>query len=361
MKLLVTGGAGFIGSHIVDAALDKGWQVRVLDSLDPGIHPGRPRIDSRVELITGDLADAETARRALDGMDTVCHQSAKVGLGVSFADAPDYVRNNDYATAVLLAAMERQGIRRLVLASSMVVYGEGAYTDPDTGLLVRPGLRTEADLRSGIFDPRNPETGAVLVPALVTEDARLDPRNVYAASKLSQEHLAAAWARTGGGSAIALRYHNVYGPRMPRDTPYAGVASLFRSALARGEAPRVFEDGAQRRSFVHVRDVAAANIAAAESLRRPSQSGSETAPESGPEYRAYNVGADEVRTIGDVAKALSKFSNGPAPVVTGEFRLGDVRHVTASSQLIKDELGWAPAVGFDEGMREFANAPLRGA
>ena len=350
MRLLVTGGAGFIGSHIVDAALAKGWSVRVLDSLDPGLHPGPPAFDPHVELITGDVTDPAAVDTALEDIDVVCHQSAKVGLGVSFADAPDYIRNNDYATAVLLAAMERHSIPRLVLASSMVVYGEGAYTDPGTGLPVRPGPRTEADLRAGIYDPRNPDTGAVLTPAMLTEDARLDPRNVYAASKVSQEHLAAAWARSTGGAAVALRYHNVYGPRMPRDTPYAGVASLFRSALARGEAPRVFEDGAQRRSFIHVRDVAAANIAAAESLSRG----------NAPGFRAYNVGADEVHTIGDVAAALSTFSAGPAPVVTGGYRLGDVRHVTASSELIKSELGWAPAVGFDEGMREFATAPLRG-
>ncbi len=350
MRLLVTGGAGFIGSHIVDAALAKGWFVRVLDSLDPGLHPGPPALDSRVELLTGDLTDPDTAERALEGIDTVCHQAAKVGLGVSFADAPDYVRNNDYATAVLLAAMEHQGILRLVLASSMVVYGEGAYTDSETGLAVRPGPRAEADLRAGIYDPRNPASGAILIPAMVSEDAPLDPRNVYAASKVSQEHLAAAWARSAGGAAIALRYHNVYGPRMPRDTPYAGVASLFRSALARGEAPRVFEDGAQRRSFVHVRDVAAANITAALAL----SAGGLAA------FRAYNVGASEVHTIGDVAAALSKFSAGPAPIVTGEYRLGDVRHITASSELIKAELGWEPTVGFDEGMREFATAPLRG-
>ena len=350
MRLLVTGGAGFIGSHLVDAALAEGWSVRVLDSLHPGLHPRPPVLDPRVELLTGDVADPATADAALQGVDTVCHQSAKVGLGVSFADAPDYIRNNDYATAVLLAAMERRGVTRLVLASSMVVYGEGAYVHPTTGVLVRPGPRDEGDLRAGIYDPRDPETGAVLVTAMVTEGAALDPRNVYAASKLSQEHLAASWARSTGGSAVALRYHNVYGPRMPRDTPYAGVASLFRSALARGEAPRVFEDGGQRRSFIHVRDVAAANIAAAGSL----------SDAAAPGFRAYNVGADEVRTIGDVATALSTFASGPAPVVTGEYRLGDVRHVTASSELIKAELGWAPAVGFDEGMREFATAPLRG-
>ncbi len=350
MRLLVTGGAGFIGSHIVDAALAKGWSVRVLDSLEPGLHDGPPAFDPRVELLTGDVTDRNAVDRALEEIDTVCHQSAKVGLGVSFADAPDYIRNNDYATAVLLAAMERHAIPRLVLASSMVVYGEGAYTDAETGLPSRPGPRDEADLRAGIFDPRNPETGAVLIPAMVTEDAALDPRNVYAASKLSQEHLAASWARSTGGSAVALRYHNVYGPRMPKDTPYAGVASLFRSALARGEAPRVFEDGGQRRSFIHVRDVAAANIAAAEAL---SAGGS-------PGFHAYNVGADEVHTSGDVATALSAFSTGPTPVVTGEYRLGDVRHITASSELIKAELGWAPVVGFHEGMREFAAAPLRG-
>ena len=350
MRLLVTGGAGFIGSHIVDAALAKGWSIRVLDSLDPGLHPGPPALDPRVELLTGDLTNPDAADRALEGIDIVCHQSAKVGLGLSFADAPDYIRNNDYATAVLLAAMERHGVPRLVLASSMVVYGEGAYTDSETGVAVRPGLRAAADLHAGIYDPRNPVSGAILVPTMVTEDAPLDPRNVYAASKVSQEHLAAAWARSTGGAAIALRYHNVYGPRMPRDTPYAGVASLFRSALARGEAPRVFEDGAQRRSFIHVRDVAAANIAAAQTLCAGGSA----------EFRAYNVGASEVHTVGDVAAALSKSSAGPAPIVTGEYRLGDVRHVTASSELIKSELGWAPTVGFEEGMREFATAPLRG-
>ncbi|MDQ6754220.1 MAG: NAD-dependent epimerase/dehydratase family protein [Actinomycetota bacterium] len=350
MRLLVTGGAGFIGSAIVDAALGKGWQVRVLDSLDPLVHSQPPRTDPRVELIVGDSADPVVLREALAGIEAVSHQSAKVGLGVSFADAPDYVRNNDFATAVLLAAMEEAGTRKLVLASSMVVYGEGLYLDPASGRLMQPGPRRVPDLESGIFDPRNPETGALLIPAMVTEAARLDPRNVYAASKLCQEHLASSWARAVDGVAIALRYHNVYGPRMPKNTPYAGVASLFRSALARGESPQVFEDGRQRRSFIHVHDIAAANIRSLEAL----QAG---APGS---FRAYNVGADEPRTIGEVADALSRFAGGPAPEVTGQFRLGDVRHITASSELIKSELGWHPLIGFDQGMREFALAPLRG-
>ncbi|WP_427016088.1 NAD-dependent epimerase/dehydratase family protein [Pseudarthrobacter sp. P1] len=352
MRILVTGGAGFIGGHIVDAAVARGWKVRILDSLDPAVHPGPPWTNPAAELLVGDVCDAATVASALEGIDVVVHQSAKVGLGVDFSDAPDYIRNNDLATAVLLAGMASAGTDKLVLASSMVVYGEGAYTD-SAGRLVRPGPRRVDDLERGIFDPRDPTTGEFLLPALVTEDAALDPRNVYAASKLAQENLASAWARSTGGTAIALRYHNVYGPRMPRDTPYAGVASLFRSALARGEAPRVFEDGGQRRSFIHVADVAEANLCAIGALA----DGRAVAPGS---FRAYNVGASEVHTIGEVAGVLSAVGGGPAPALTGEFRLGDVRHITASSARAKVELGWTPRHGFEDGMREFATAPLRG-
>ncbi|MET3174052.1 UNVERIFIED_ORG: dTDP-L-rhamnose 4-epimerase [Arthrobacter sp. UYCu721] len=352
MRILVTGGAGFIGSHIVDAALARGWEVRVLDSLDPAVHPDRPPGNPGAPLLVGDVGDASTVAAALEGIDIVVHQSAKVGLGVDFFDAPDYIRNNDLATAVLLAGMASAGTDKLVLASSMVVYGEGAYTD-SAGRPVRPGPRRVEDLDHGIFDPRDPATGELLLPALVYEDAALDPRNVYAASKLSQENLSSAWARSTGGTAAALRYHNVYGPRMPKDTPYAGVASLFRSALARGEAPRVFEDGGQRRSFIHVADVAEANLYALEALA----AGGVMAPGS---MRAYNVGALEVHTIGAMAGVLSAVGGGPVPVITGDFRLGDVRHITASSARAKAELGWAPRHGFEDGMREFATAPLRG-
>lgn len=352
MRILVTGGAGFIGSHIVDAALARGWEVLVLDSLDPAVHPERPPGNPGAALLMGDVGDAATVATALGGIDVVVHQSAKVGLGVDFSDAPDYIRNNDLATAVLLAGMASVGTDKLVLASSMVVYGEGAYTD-SAGRPVRPGPRRVEDLEHGIFDPRDPATGELLLPALVTEDAALDPRNVYAASKLAQENLASAWARSTCGMAIALRYHNVYGPRMPRNTPYAGVASLFRSALARGEAPRVFEDGGQRRSFVHAADVAEANLCAIEALAE----GRMVPPGS---FRAYNIGASEVHTIGEMAGVLSAVGGGPAPVVTGEFRLGDVRHITASSARARAELGWIPRCGFEDGMRGFATAPLRG-
>ena len=341
-RLLVTGGGGFIGGAIVSAALDRGWEVRVLDSFRADVHGGTVDVDPRADLVVGDVRDAALCARALDGVDAVSHQAAKVGLGVDFSDSPDYVGSNVLGSSVLLAAMAERGIRRLVIASSMVVYGEGAYLDA-AGHRVRPPARTADDLRDSRFEPIGAD-GNPLVPAFVHEDDALDPRNVYALSKLAQEHLAAAWARSTGGDAIALRYHNVYGPRMPRDTPYAGVAALFRSAVERGESPRVLEDGRQRRDFVHVRDVAAANLAALE------------APVAG--FRAYNVGSGRVHTIGDLAAALGRQA-GIEPIVTGGFRLGDVRHITASSDRIADELGWRAAIGFDEGMREFADSPLR--
>ncbi|MFJ8079302.1 NAD-dependent epimerase/dehydratase family protein [Streptomyces sp. NPDC096205] len=326
MRVLVTGGAGFIGSHVVEALRRRGHEAV---SYDVRADPAE------------DVRDPEAVARALTGVDAVCHQAAMVGLGKGVADAAAYVSHNDLGTAVLLAAMAEARVPRLVLAGSMVVYGEGRYTCPRHGT-VRPGPRAVADLDAGRFEPVCPHCGADLAPGLVGEDAPVDPRNVYATTKLAQEHLAAAWARCTGGSAVSLRYHNVYGPRMPRDTPYAGVASFFRSALARGEAPRVFEDGRQRRDFVHVRDVAAANALALEAGSAPGA------------LTAYNTGSGEPHTVGEMAEALAAAHGGPAPRVTGEYRLGDVRHITADSARLRAALGWRPEVGFAEGVREFA-------
>ncbi|MFB7663160.1 NAD-dependent epimerase/dehydratase family protein [Kitasatospora sp. NPDC056138] len=350
MRILVTGGAGFIGSAVVAQLVGAGHTVRVLDALLPAVHPaGRePARPDGVEFVRGDVRDRAVVERTLLGVDAVCHQAAMVGLGLDLDDAPDYVGCNDLGTSVLLAAMARGGVRSLVLAGSMVVYGEGRYRCAVHGD-VAPGPRRVADLEAGRFEPPCPYCGEPLTPGLVGEEAPTDPRNVYAATKLAQEHLAAAWARACGGRVLTLRYHNVYGPGMPRDTPYAGVASLFRSALARGEAPRVFEDGAQRRDFVHVADVASANLAALAAVGdRPAGSA-----------RVFNVGSGVVHTVGEMAAALAAAHGGPHPVVTGEYRLGDVRHVTADSTRLRDELGWRPTVGFSGGMAEFAAAPLR--
>ncbi|PJI84889.1 NAD-dependent epimerase/dehydratase family protein [Luteimicrobium subarcticum] len=370
-RLVVTGGAGFIGVPTVRAALDAGWDVHVVDSLRPDVHrsdvhrrgvarerlPGRlaalADLDaaSRLSVTVADLRDPGVADAAVDGADVVVHLAAKVGLGVSLDDAPDYVDSNGTGTAHVLAAMARRGVPRLVLASSMVVYGEGRYTDPERpdAASVQPPPRRAADLDRGVFDPLTP-TGRPYVPALVTEDAELDPRNVYAATKLHQEHLAAAWARTSGGTAALLRYHNVYGPGLPAGTPYAGVAALFLSALAAGTAPRVFEDGAQRRDFVHVDDVAAANLAAAAWTASPGSAEGAT--------RAFNVGSGQVRTVGDLAGELARAAGGPSPVVTGEYRLGDVRHVTASSERLRAETGWRPRVAFVDGVADLVGGPL---
>jgi dTDP-L-rhamnose 4-epimerase len=340
--ILVTGGAGFIGSHVVDALLEEGHDVRVLDILPAAAHRDRPEhVDPRAEWIEGDVRDPETAARAVAGVRAVSHQAAMVGLGADIGDIADYVAHNDLGTAILLRALAAAGFRgRLVLASSMVVYGEGRYACPAHGL-VRPPPRRPADLDAGRFEPPCPLCGDPLEPRTVPEDAPLDPRNVYAATKVAQEHLCASFARETGAAYTALRYHNVYGPRMPRDTPYAGVASIFRSALASGGAPRVFEDGGQRRDFVHVRDVARANVLAL------------TEPIAG----TFNVASGTPRTVLDMARALTQaLAPDREPVVTGEWRAGDVRHVFASAAAAAERLGFHAAEDFDAGMRELAAA-----
>jgi dTDP-L-rhamnose 4-epimerase len=340
--ILVTGGAGFIGSHIVDALLDRGHEVRVLDTFLKAAHRERPGyLDPRAELIEGDVRDPGVVARAVDGVSAVSHQAAMVGLGVDLGDIADYVSHNDLGTAVLLRALS--GFRGpFVLGSSMVVYGEGRYRCTEHGI-VAPPPRSSEDLEAGRFEPPCPRCGRELHAMAVPEDAPLDPRNVYAATKVAQEHLCAAFARETGATVTALRYHNVYGPRMPRDTPYAGVASIFRSALAAGRAPRVFEDGAQRRDFVHVRDVAVANVQALEA----------GAP------GAFNVASGTPRSVGEMADALARATEGPQPQVTGEWRAGDVRHVFASPKRAATVLGFRAEEDFEAGMREFATAELR--
>ena len=289
-RILVTGGAGFVGSHVVDLLAAAGHEVVVLDSLVAS--GGRPPrwLRSDVEAVRGDVRDPEAWRQAARGVTAVCHQAARVGLGVDFGDVARYVADNDTGTAVGLAVLHELGFRgRIVLASSMVVYGEGRYRCPRHGD-VRPGARAHDDLAAGRFDPPCPACGSPLAWAEVGEDAPTDPRNVYAATKLHQEHLCALYGREHGTTVTALRYHNVYGPRMPRDTPYAGVASIFRSAVARGEAPTVLEDGRQTRDFVHVRDVARANVAAL----------TVDEPVPGP----LNVASGHPRTVLDLAHAV---------------------------------------------------------
>ena len=346
MRVLLTGSAGFIGSAIARALEERGDEVVPVDLMLELAHgettppEGTHRLDVR---LADDWIDL------LAGVDVVCHQAALVGAGVRVSDLPDYAGHNDYGTASLLAAMHEAGVSRMVLASSMVVYGEGRYVCPEHGDQTPPP-RERAALDGGDFENRCPVCGRGLGWALVDEGARLDPRSTYAASKVAQEHYTSAWVRQADASAIALRYHNVYGPGMPRDTPYSGVAAMFRSSLERGEAPQVYEDGGQMRDFVHVADVARANVAALQAV-----------VDEGPgRFAAYNVASGEPVAIRQVAGLVAAGTGRDiAPEVTGGYRLGDVRHIVASPALAGSELGFTATVRPADGLREFATAPLR--
>lgn len=342
MRILLTGAAGFIGTRVGAALRDAGHDVVAVDAMLPAAH-GRgaePPPDCQVL----DIRDGSALAPLLDGVDVVCHQAAVVGAGVNAADAPSYGSHNDFGTAVLLAEMFAADCRRLVLASSMVVYGQGRY-DCATHGPIDPLPRSRADLDAGVFEHRCPVCGATVSWRLVDEDAPLRPRSLYAASKTAQEHYALAWTDAAGSSAIALRYHNVYGPHMPRDTPYSGVAAIFRSELESGDVPTVFEDGGQMRDFVHVDDIAAANVASVEAVREG--------------FDAFNVCSGRPISIMEVASELCDVRGAAAPVVTGQYRSGDVRHIVADPARAAEVLGFHAAVDPRDGLREFAFAPLR--
>ena len=351
MKVLLTGSAGFIGTAIGEVLDADGHEVVRVDVMLPMAHgasappAGTHRLDVREALDWSEPADPGL----WDGVDAVCHQAALVGAGVRVGDLPDYAGHNDLGTAALLAAMHEAGVDRLVLASSMVVYGEGRYTCAEHGDQTPPPRSVEA-LDAGDFDNHCPVCEARLDWALVDESARLDPRSSYAASKVAQEHYAAAWVRQAGAAAVALRYHNVYGPGMPRDTPYSGVAAMFRSSLERGQPPQVYEDGGQLRDFVHVSDVARANLAALRSV----------VEEPLGRYDAYNVASGHPVSILDVAGLVADgLPDRVEPEVTGGYRLGDVRHIVASPARASAELGFSAEVPPEQGLPAFATAPLR--
>jgi dTDP-L-rhamnose 4-epimerase len=343
VRVLLTGAAGFIGSRIRAALTAAGHDVIAIDAMLSAAHGDTSLPPEGV--LEVDVRDASGLASLLPGVDVVCHQAAVVGAGVDAADAPNYGSHNDFGTTVLLAEMFAAGCRRLVLASSMVVYGQGGYDCPEHGA-VDPLPRTRADLDAGAFDHRCPIGGEPLQWRLVGEDAPLRPRSLYAASKVAQEHYALAWAEATGGSVVALRYHNVYGPHMPRDTPYSGVAAIFRSSIERGEPPRVFEDGGQMRDFVHVDDVAAANVAAVAAQRDG--------------FAAFNVCSGRPVSILDVASRLCEARDAAPPVITGDYRSGDVRHIVADPARAADVLGFRAAIDPRDGLAEFAFAPLRG-
>jgi dTDP-L-rhamnose 4-epimerase len=342
--VLVTGGAGFIGSHLVDALLEGGESVRVFDNLDPLAHPnGRPSNPSAdAELIVGDLRDKAAVERALAGVDRVFHLGGVVGNGESMINARRAVDHNAGGTATLLEAVieRRDRIRRVVAASSMVVYGEGSYRCPEHGV-VHPPLRHPDRLRRREWEARCPRCGAAAQPVPTREGAPLRPTSVYGITKRDQEELVLVLGRAYGVETVALRYLNVYGPRQALANPYTGVAAIFAARVLNGRSPLVFEDGGQIRDLVHVSDVVRATRAAMEAP-----------PAAG---HAINVATGRRVRVLELARAVAgALGSDLPPNVTGEFRAGDIRHCFADVSRARELLGFEAAVTLDRGLPELA-------
>jgi dTDP-L-rhamnose 4-epimerase len=342
VRILVTGGAGFIGSHLVDALVAAGHRVRVLDSLDPQVHgPGATppaHLHPKAELIVGDVRDRKAVARALDGVEVVFHEAAAVGVGQSMYQIEHYVSVNAVGAAVLLEGIveRRAQLRKLVVASSMSIYGEGLYRAPD-GRLVHPPLRTEADLAARRFELL--EAGKELTPLGTPEDKPLQPTSIYAITKRDHEEMFLAVGAAYGIPVVALRYFNVYGPRQALSNPYTGVVAIFSSRLLNRRPPLVYEDGRQTRDFVHVSDIVQANLLALE--------------QSAADGRVYNVGTGRATSVLQVAETLSELLDyGDPPEVLGKYRAGDIRHCVADVSRIQRELGYRPKVAFGDGLRE---------
>ena len=342
-RVLITGGAGFIGSHLGDLLLSRGHHVRILDNLNPQVHPEGARPDylaAEIELHRGDVRDADAVRRAVDGVDSVVHLAAAVGVGQSMYRIAHYTSINDLGTAILLEALMERPIERLVVASSMSVYGEGSCVDAG-GQPVEPRERTLEQLRQGRWESQD-EAGAPLAPAPTAETKSPGLSSIYALGKYMQERACLMWGRAYDVPTTALRLFNVYGSRQALSNPYTGVMAIFASRILNGRAPLVFEDGRQQRDFVHVRDVALACLAA---IERPAAGG-----------HAINVGSGVARTIEEVAQSVARALGRAeiAPEISGQYRAGDIRHCFADTGLMRDLLEVDAATDFDLALVELA-------
>lgn len=345
MRVLITGGAGFIGSHLADLLLSIGYQVRVLDNLTPQVHGSEcerpPHLSRDAELVVGDLRDDATVERSLRGVDAVVHLAATVGVGQSMYEIARYVAVNELGTAVLLQALSRRPVARLVVASSMSIYGEGLARRRD-GTLVAPPDRQVEQLRRGAWELRDVD-GEKLHPVPTPEDKPPSLTSIYALNKYAKERMALITGKAYDIPTVALRFFNVYGPRQALSNPYTGVLAIFAARLLNKKPPLVFEDGEQRRDFVHVYDVARACRLA---LETPGASG-----------YAFNIGSGQSRTILSIAEDLAKVvgKSWLTPNVTGKCRAGDIRHCFADIKLSRSRLDYAPTVEFGEGIAQLAD------
>jgi dTDP-L-rhamnose 4-epimerase len=348
-RILVTGGAGFIGSHFVDSLVERGHAVSVLDNLDPQVHGenGEPGwiaghiASGAVRFTRGDVRDPEAVRSAVADVDVVYHEAAAVGVGQSMYRIADYVRANCEGTGVLLQQIidRKRPLERLVVASSMSIYGEGQYECEIHGQ-VDPPLRPEAQLREADWEMRCPVCRAPLTPQPTGESKPLQPTSVYAVSKRDQEELCLSVGNAYGIPTVALRYFNVYGPRQSLSNPYTGVAAIFTCRLLNGRPPIVFEDGAQSRDFVHVQDIVKANLLALEP--------------SAADGHAVNVATGRSLGLRELLAALRGKLGGPEPEYTGEFRKGDIRHCFGDPTKARELLGFEASIPFETGIDDLA-------
>jgi dTDP-L-rhamnose 4-epimerase len=344
VRTLVTGGAGFIGSHLVDRLLADGHEVRVLDSLDPQVHDGWPAyLAPEAERLQGDVRDREKVRAALEGVDRLVHFAAAVGVGQSMYEIERYTSVNAIGAAVVLeeAIGVRERLEKLVVASSMSIYGEGLYRCPAEGTEHAPPPRGDAQLERREWEVACPSCGAPLEPLPTPESKPLAPASIYAIGKRDHEEMTLVWGRAYGVPATALRFFNVYGPRQALSNPYTGVAAIFASRLLNGRPPVIFEDGGQSRDFVHVSDIVEGVVAALE-------------PGHG-DGEAINLGTGAFTSVRDVAEVLGReLGVELAPEIRESFRAGDIRHCVADVGRARELLGYAPRVRFADGMRELA-------
>jgi dTDP-L-rhamnose 4-epimerase len=344
-RVLITGGAGFVGSHIADELLERGCKVRVLDCLDGQVHGDiakRPEyLSEEIELIVGDVRNHETLRQALRDVDVVYHLAASVGVGQSMYEVEKYTDNNNVSTATLLEALIARPVEQLVVASSMSVYGEGLYRD-SSGNLHDSTTRSYEQLRMGSWDPCD-DAGEALIPVPTPESKRPQISSVYALTKYDQEQMCLMIGRAYHIPVTCLRFFNIYGPRQALSNPYTGVLAIFASRLLNHQAPLVFEDGEQMRDFVSVHDIKRACVQA---LDYPSQDG-----------LVLNIGSGRSYRILEIASVMSKLmSNDPLePEITGRYRSGDVRHCFSDISLAEKTIGYRPRVQFEEGINELVD------
>lgn len=341
--VLITGGAGFIGSHLAEELLSAGYHVRVLDNLTPQVHPNREwpdYLNAEVERYLGDVRDPQAITAALDGADGVFHYAAAVGVGQSMYEIGHYTSVNNFGTATLLEVLSQRPVKKLVVASSMSLYGEGLYRDGNGR--VTSAHRDRAQIADRQWEPCG-HNGEPLVPIPTPETKAPDLASVYALSKFDQERLCLMVAGAQGIPATALRFFNVYGPYQALSNPYTGVLAIFAARYLNGRPPLIYEDGEQRRDFVNVRDVARASRLAYET--------------SGTDGQTFNIGSGRARTIREIAEDLGRVLDRQdlTPEITGRYRIGDIRHCFADISRAREILGYEPWVPFETGLAELAD------